>query len=98
MSPQSPKPPDHASIPPFRPQPLPGYQIYAAEGRISKPVPEKKKGVLFLKKKKQKDFYQWPPGSRSQPDCDVGKTTWRRWKKVFLLLFLQKKKNPSFPK
>jgi hypothetical protein len=31
-----------------------------------------RKTLLFLKKKKQKDFLQWPVGSRSQPDCGVG--------------------------
>jgi hypothetical protein len=56
------------------------------------PMPTQGKSLLFLKKKKQKDFYSWclhdftsiiPNG------CAGGKT------KVFLLLFLQKKKTLS---
>jgi len=49
-----------------------------------------RKTLLFLKKKKQKDFYSMVAHSRV--GCEVREAR----PKVFLLLFLQKKKNPSF--
>jgi hypothetical protein len=67
----------------------------AAYQRLDPPLrKEKRKNLLFLKKKKQKDFYVFA----ASPSVMVARTIAATAPgiKVFLLLFLQKKKNPVF--